>query len=380
MPILEPALAQKFIDKTAKHFEPNINIMNDKGIIIASKDSSRIGDFHEVAYGLLNGTLDTGIVNESGKYIGTKPGVNLFIDYKNKHVGVICVTGNPESVHSFAGLVKTSMEAILEYEMQMEGERRKKDKTEQFLYHLLFEEKLDMSMAAIMAEELGIKKDLLRAPIIIKYDHNKYKTKKVTEALMKAERYTTQDIIAMARNEDIIILKAIDTRQSDGTKDYRYVLEGFLQDFLQKLPEDYKPNDFNIFVGSLQVDIAKYRDAYNHAIEVSLKTKEKSGIHFFNDYILNYFRSLVNIKTYDNIFSVYDSLFSEDEKKQITETVETLSMNNYNVVNSAKTLFIHRNTLLFRLNKIKDVLNIDPISSSADREFLNELAYYFANK
>ncbi len=29
MPILEPALAQKFIDKTAKHFEYNINIMNE---------------------------------------------------------------------------------------------------------------------------------------------------------------------------------------------------------------------------------------------------------------------------------------------------------------------------------------------------------------
>lgn len=90
MSILEPELAQKFIDKIAKHLEYNINIMNDKGIIIASKDASRVGNFHEVAFSMLEGTLETGIVNENQKYLGTKPGVNLFIDYKNKHEGVMC--------------------------------------------------------------------------------------------------------------------------------------------------------------------------------------------------------------------------------------------------------------------------------------------------
>jgi len=38
---------------------------------------------------------------------------------------------------------------------------------------------------------------------------------------------------------------------------------------------------------------------------------------------------------------------------------------------------MHRNTLLFRINKVKDTLNIDPIANASHREFLNELAYYF---
>lgn len=154
MSVLEPALAQKFIDKTARHLEYNINIMNDKGIIIASKDESRIGNFHEVAFKMLEGTRDTGVVTEPGKFLGTKPGVNLFIDYKNKHVGVICVTGNPENVHAFANLVKTSMEAMLEYELQMDTERRRKDKTEQFLYYMLFDEDTDLGVAENMARNL----------------------------------------------------------------------------------------------------------------------------------------------------------------------------------------------------------------------------------
>lgn len=79
MSVLEPTLARKFIEKTAGHLDYNINIMNDEGIIIASKDESRIGNFHEVAFSMLEGTRDTGVVRKDDKFLGTKPGVNLFI-------------------------------------------------------------------------------------------------------------------------------------------------------------------------------------------------------------------------------------------------------------------------------------------------------------
>lgn len=95
---------------------------------------------------------------------------------------------------------------------------------------------------------------------------------------------------------------------------------------------------------------------------------------------MNYYRSLATIKAYENVFNVYDTLFSEDDKKQLVETVEALCKHNYNIVYSAKALNIHRNTLLFRLNKLKVLLNIDPVANAKDREFFNELAYYFSQK
>lgn len=379
MSVLEPTLAQKFIDKTARFFEYNINIMNEKGIIIASKDASRVGDFHEVAYGMLNGTLVSGVVKENQKFLGTKPGVNLFIDYKNKHVGVICVTGNPDTVKVFAEMIKTFMEAMLEYELHMEGERRRKDKTEQFIHYLLFEENVDMAVANAMADELGLSKDVLRICIIIKFNQA-YHTQKIMEALTAAEGYSIQDFMTITRNDDIIIFKSIKGKFPDVLKDYRYIIEEYIEDFYKRIEPNFKREQFSLYIGSLQNKISQYKASYIHAQEISLQIKTHHGIYFFNDYILNYYRSLVTIKTYDDIFNVYDSLFEEDEKALIIQTVDVLSRNNYNVVNSAKELYIHRNTLLFRLNKIKDMLNIDPIASAIDREFLNELAYYFSRK
>ncbi|NDL67372.1 CdaR family transcriptional regulator [Anaerotalea alkaliphila] len=379
MSILEPALAQKFIEKTAHHLEYNINIMNDKGIIIASKDASRIGDFHEVAFGMLNGSLDTGIVQEDQKYLGTKPGVNLFIDYKNKHVGVICVTGNPESVNAFAALVKTSMEAMLEYELQMETERKRKNKAEQFLYYVLFEENVEASVAANMAEDLGLDKDLLRVCIIL-HARQEIPSQAVIAALLAAEGHSRQDIVTIARNDDVILFKSLGAPRGNVVRDYRKGLDEYLEAVAEQLPGESPIHRVAFFIGSLQGSVLKYRASYLHAQELRLKIKEKSGVFFFQDHVLDYFRSLVTIKEYDNIFNTYVSLFDEEEKQLVWETVEALRQNNYNVVNSAKSLFVHRNTLLFRLNKIKDVLNIDPIANAKDRDFLNELAYYFHKK
>jgi carbohydrate diacid regulator len=82
------------------------------------------------------------------------------------------------------------------------------------------------------------------------------------------------------------------------------------------------------------------------------------------------------MKFYNDIFSVFLTLFQGDEKLVMVETIKALAANNYNIVSTSKDLHVHRNTISFRLNKLKDSLNIDPLLIGSDREFLNELAYY----
>lgn len=376
MSILEPALAQKFIDKTAKHLEYNINIMNDEGIIIASKDISRVGNFHEVAFNMLEGTRDSGIVKEDKLYLGTRPGVNLFIDYKNKHVGVICVSGNPDTVHSFANLVKTSMEAMLEYELQMDVERRRKDKTEQFLFYLLFEENMELGIAERMAGNIELSETQSRVCILIRTDGDASPSQ-IISALTRAEGYSHHDLVGRARNDDVILFKSLGDDFSLVSKDYIEKIKLYIESFKSKLPESCSMNQFEFFVGSLQNQIKNYRSSYIHVLEMSLYLKGDKGIHFFQDHILSYYRRKVTMKAYYDIFNTYDDLFTEEEKKQFVEIVDALRNNNYNVVYSAKELYIHRNTMVFRLNKLKESLNIDPIANAGDREFFNELGYYF---
>ena len=48
--MLENSLAEKLIEQVTKYTSYNVNIMNEQGVIIASRNPERIGKFHEVAW------------------------------------------------------------------------------------------------------------------------------------------------------------------------------------------------------------------------------------------------------------------------------------------------------------------------------------------
>ena len=47
--MIRPEMAQKFIDQITDYTEYNINIMDESGVIIASRSKDRIGTYHEAA-------------------------------------------------------------------------------------------------------------------------------------------------------------------------------------------------------------------------------------------------------------------------------------------------------------------------------------------
>ncbi len=299
--------------------------------------------------------------------------------HRRAGTGVICVTGVPDYVAPFATFVKNSIETMLEYELQMEGKRKKRNRLEQFMYYLLFEENIDMSLAHSLADQMELNKTVPRVAIIIKCQ-KKYDSRVVMKTLLTSEHNSYLDITTLTRNDNVVLFKAMPDMKTENLVEYREYIMEFIESFLDNLPTNECRQDFAIYVGTIQTAIEHYRASYNQAQEISIHIKNPSGVHFFNDHILDYFRSLVNMNVYDDIFNIYNDMFSEDDKDMVAETVEVLSRNNYNVVSSAKDLFIHRNTLVFRLNKIKNTLNIDPIANASEREFLNELSYYFRHK
>ena len=45
--VIKPELAQQIVDSVRTIVDKNINFIDRKGIIIASTDLNRVGDFHE---------------------------------------------------------------------------------------------------------------------------------------------------------------------------------------------------------------------------------------------------------------------------------------------------------------------------------------------
>ncbi len=377
MATLTPEFAQQFIQKTVKNLPYNVNIMNHEGVIIASKDSSRIGDFHEVAYRMLTGQSESGVVTKDDHYIGTKPGINMFIDYKDEHIGVICVTGEPENVQSFAGFVKTSMETMLAYEIKMAKNQRALGKAEKFLHYVLFEDDYNLEEATRLLESYNIKCSKLTTMIIIRCSTRIDRNMVLKTIALGNESYR-KGIAVLGRNDDVILLKNLDEDINEGIREYKDQIFDYIWELEAKLPIDLGDKDLKYYVGSLQSQLDKFRTSYHHAQQIALhpRLSQNSKVVFFMDHIQDYIRNSVTMKLYNDIFSVFHALFQKEEKHVMVETIKALDANNYNLVNTSKDLHVHRNTITFRLNKLKSTLNIDPLVIGSDREMLNELAHY----
>lgn len=76
------------------------------------------------------------------------------------------------------------------------------------------------------------------------------------------------------------------------------------------------------------------------------------------------------------IYHVFEEVMDEKNKEDFIEMVEVLERHNYNLVESSRELFIHKNTLVFRLNKLKAMFAVNPLQNANEREFLKYMCEY----
>ena len=107
--MISKELARRFIERVSKHTDYNINIMDENGIIIASRDPDRIGNYHEIAYRIVHGSED--IMDTTGmRYPGVLPGINMVIEMDRHREGVVGVTGDPDEIRPIAMIVKMALD------------------------------------------------------------------------------------------------------------------------------------------------------------------------------------------------------------------------------------------------------------------------------
>ena len=119
--MLNPDLASRFVEQISTYTDYNVNIMNEKGIIIASRDTGRIDSYHETAHKMIKSRQDMIAVTDNESYLGVKNGVNLLVYEGKTPVGVVGVTGVPEKVQEIALIIKMALESMLRYEQHREN-------------------------------------------------------------------------------------------------------------------------------------------------------------------------------------------------------------------------------------------------------------------
>ena len=103
---------------------------------------------------------------------------------------------------------------------------------------------------------------------------------------------------------------------------------------------------------------------------------EKKRSLFFYDHLDEYMKHQLPFLVLHKVFDVFAKQYTDEFKQLYMEHIGALYENNYSMQESAKRLYIHKNTLAFRLDKIKNQLGLNPMQSARDRELIDYFYYY----
>ena len=135
---------------------------------------------------------------------------------------------------------------------------------------------------------------------------------------------------------------------------------------------------YTAFVGSFQDTYPQYCYGYRHCrwLEQNVESAGDEEPVFFYDHLEEYVRSLLPAGELQRAFYVYRSCIPEPKLRSCAETIGALIRTNYNFGRAADLLYVHKNTLVYRYNRLKEMLGVDPMTSAGDRAFL-ELFYAY---
>lgn len=371
--MMDHELAERLIGKLVSYMDYNVNLMDEKGIIIASTDKGRVGSFHEIAYNIMKKSQDIVEVEDNDGFLGVRSGINMALEFEHKKIGVVGVTGDPNQVRNVALVVRMAVESMLEYEIAKEQAQRHKSTKDKFLNDLLYEEEADRDNLEREAEMLGYQDNRIRIPMMVTVP-GQAGLKELLPILKSSSHYTKQDILTVTRDEKLLMFAGVPGSLEHIFNNYKYLAGEYLSEFLAAMRVQGK--ECSVYVGSLQSNFLNYRYSYRQCLWLERHVKAAGiGVYFY-DHIDEYLKSQIPIMELHKIFGTFQVKLDEEFKKSFIKHIGTLYQNNYNLEASSKALFIHKNTMAFRLDKIKNLLGINPIQNSRDRDFADYLCYY----
>ncbi len=381
--MIERELARKFIERLTQYTEYNINIMNESGVIIASRDPARVGTYHEVADRIIHSEQDMIVIHDDKEFPGVLPGINMAITHQGRKEGVIGVTGDPDRIHEVALITRLAMETMLRYEKQQEEIRLRRNRKEHFLNILTQKEFADSSELRGIARQLGLDESLVRVSIVCRLTGARKGAtadlpgpEEALEELRRGKGHWVQDFSAVLDETHLLVYKTVKLNGRKNFVDYREELAEYLEHIRNWL--HHKGVRAVFYVGSLQTSFTRYYYTYRHCKWLESHLREPDEIVFFNDYVREYFRTLIPRQELQRAFIIYGQQMPEESKQQFIEMMRAFEETNYNLSESAARLYIHKNTLIYRYNKFKDMLGVDPLERSLDRGFMELLYMYLA--
>lgn len=350
--MLGQALAQQIADEITDVIGHNVLITDESGVVVGSGDESRVGQFHEASIDVVRSRRTIAHSSEDVRdLIGTLPGVTIPLIIDDRVVGTIGLSGSPEEVVQFGLVVKRQTEILMQEAARI-GMRMTHERATAELLREICEwhhSRLAKSQLLHRGRTLGHDLTLPRRMVLIQCGDSPQDTDPEDVVRQVEEVFTSAEDLVAPLARSVVAVATPDARHS-------------VMDRCADLVAAAQARGLNVRVaigstasGIEELNIAA-RDAFD-ALQLGPIVHPDTRIHQIEHIRLHQALSVVPIDSRTRLVEgLLSPLLSDREWTTLRATLIAWGDSAFNITKAADRLHIHRNTLIYRLDKIARVL------------------------
>lgn len=361
-------MAQNIAKSTSEVIGYGVLVTDEKGYIIGCNEEKRVGEFHPPSVRVMqeNRPMATSTF-DAENYLNVLPGYTLPIQLFDRVLGSVSIAGLPEEVARYGMLVQKQAEIMLREQAFLESNLLRERALRDLIENVASFDPRNGNEEFVMmqAKELGFNLSRCRAAIVIEMDN--WSNEAAESAFQRMLRETKssfsnpRNVICPQENYRVTILLS-SSLERDPEKIYE-AAETISKDFIESVKN--KGINTNVAIGFSSFDLQGLARSLASARN-SLRLAKQFGVKeiiraekFTGESLLD---SLpVGVRD-DYVSRTLKGLDSRNDYEEMKETFLAWCESPFASGNVADRLAMHRNSLQYRLKKIRLLTGKDPWS------------------
>lgn len=330
-----------------------INIMDTKGIIVASSDPARVGSFHQGAVEAARTGKMVSITREqTPAYPGAKEGCNMPLRVNGTIIGVVGILGDPPEIQALAHLLEVYAAKYFQLEAMAIPRLAERELRGRVLRALLAPTDRSMADAEALMDSLGIHLDFPLLVMVFSDQAGAAQSERQEQLLqfLAAQGWLRPDRELWGTVDDRLVLLCGCADRSPAALYHRGAGQGGIL------------ADHRICVGEVCRTARDIAAAYQQA--AALEAISPRAVSDLRDpdtrcgYIL-YSAAIQEADFLEQLYARLRGAFREGELPLLLQTAECYYRRGRSVTQAAAELFIHKNTLQYRMRRLLGALGLE---------------------
>lgn len=366
--------AQTVVENVKEILPFPISLSDHKGYIIGDSDRARIGTLHTPSIEVLREKEAISFDKETIKqYENVLQGVAVPLNFHDETLGVLGIIGPPDDVWPHVELIKNYVEIMWQDTFQKEVKGLEERSLETFVQYLIHDGNLQSMKVKQFCDLFQIDYDRKYFCIIIdigdaiihsltKVRHslslNKQRLIQQAEEIFQC---TSHDICSFLNTEKIVVIKSVE--RSEAYHSFMQRLTTLGEKF-QTYFQNQTSNTIKIAAGTLVDTIENISHSYEKAewllINGAKLDLARPIYNYFNwDVLTELFPLQIDREFYMNVHGRLKKLYEAELFPQLKKDFLAYCECHLNVSQAARKLYLHRNTLIYRLKKIEQLTSLN---------------------